>query len=61
MVWILSSDWLPAARYNYTWTVPLTLQTDAGTELQLVLTHENTSATHIQVAASLYILCLCYL
>ena len=49
VVSILSPDWLPLARYNYTWTVPLTLQTDAGTELQLVLTHENISATHIQV------------
>ena len=36
--------------------MPLTLQTDAGTELQLVLTHANTSATHIQVGVSISVI-----
>ena len=36
--------------------MPLTLQTDAGTELQLVLTHVNTSATHIQVGGAISVI-----
>ena len=40
--------------------MPLTLQTDAGTELQLVLTHANTSATHIQVIGAIFYICDIY-